>query len=303
MKAINLAAKSLCEWVHAVSSFTDIFKDIQTKQEQCKTMDQQLATANAALDIKQKVFYLQQELDQVIRKVQQLEKSYNESKLEKDNLDDEVKRTEARLGRASQLTEGLADEQVRWQENVQFLKEQLDVLLGNVFLAAASVAYHGPFTGSFRELIMSSWMEHIAELQLPFSESYSLQAILGDPIQIRDWSSKGLPSDSISVTNGILVSHCMSYPLMIDPQSQANKWIKNMELEKGLKVGKLQQDTIGKTLEMGLRMGTPLLVEDVQEQLSSLFEPLLTKSFNIVNGRKMVRIGDSDIEFDETFKM
>jgi hypothetical protein len=33
MKAINLAAKSLCEWVHAVSSFTDIFKDIQTKQE------------------------------------------------------------------------------------------------------------------------------------------------------------------------------------------------------------------------------------------------------------------------------
>lgn len=105
------------------------------------------------------------------------------------------------------------------------------------------------------------------------------------------------------MTNGILVSHCMSYPLMIDPQSQANKWIKNMELEKGLKVGKLQQDTIGKTLEMGLRMGTPLLVEDVQEQLSSLFEPLLTKSFNIVNGRKMVRIGDSDIEFDETFKM
>ena len=36
---VNLAAKSLCEWVHAVSSFTDIFKDIQTKKEQCIQMD------------------------------------------------------------------------------------------------------------------------------------------------------------------------------------------------------------------------------------------------------------------------
>lgn len=85
-----------------------------------------------------------------------------------------MKRTEARLGRASQLTEGLADEQIRWQENVLLLKEQLDVLLGNVFLAAAAVAYHGPFTGTFREMINADWMEHIAELELPFSLNYSL---------------------------------------------------------------------------------------------------------------------------------
>lgn len=55
MKAINLAAKSLCEWVHAVSSFTDIFKDIQVKQEQCKKMDAELFEANSKLAVKQKV--------------------------------------------------------------------------------------------------------------------------------------------------------------------------------------------------------------------------------------------------------
>jgi hypothetical protein len=31
------------------------------------------------------------------------------------------------------------------------LKDELDVLLGNVFLAAASIAYYGPFTGNFRD--------------------------------------------------------------------------------------------------------------------------------------------------------
>ena len=52
MKAINLAAKSLCEWVHAVSSFTDIYKDIQVKTEQCKKMDEKLQASNAKLAIK-----------------------------------------------------------------------------------------------------------------------------------------------------------------------------------------------------------------------------------------------------------
>ena len=92
---------------------------------------------------------------------------------------------------------------------MEILKDQLDVLLGNVFLAAASIAYHGPFTGTFRDMILAKWMEHISELEIPYSEAYSLQSILGDPIQIRDWSAKGLPSDSISVSNAILVTHCM----------------------------------------------------------------------------------------------
>jgi dynein heavy chain len=52
---------------------------------------------------------------------------------------------------------------------------------------------------------------------------------LGDPVSIREWGIKGLPSDSLSVENGIMTTITKRWPLMIDPQSQANKWIKNME--------------------------------------------------------------------------
>ncbi len=31
MKNINMAGKSLCEWIHAVNSFTEIFKEISEK--------------------------------------------------------------------------------------------------------------------------------------------------------------------------------------------------------------------------------------------------------------------------------
>jgi dynein heavy chain len=47
----------------------------------------------------------------------------------------------------------------------------------------------------------------------------------------------------------------MSFPLLIDPQTQANRWIKTKEHEAGLRIAKLSQDTLVKTVEMCLRMG------------------------------------------------
>ena len=46
---------------------------------------------------------------------------------------------------------------------------------------------------------------------------------------IREWLIAGLPNDSFSIENGIIVANARRWPLMIDPQGQANKWVKNME--------------------------------------------------------------------------
>lgn len=40
------------------------------------------------------------------------------------------------------------------------------------------------------------------------------------PAQVRQWTLKGLPTDDVSVDNGILVARGKRWPLMIDPQSQ-----------------------------------------------------------------------------------
>ena len=51
-------------------------------------------------------------------------------------------------------------------------------------------------------------------------------------LQVREWNIRGLPSDSFSTENGVLVTRGTRWPLMIDPQGQAIKWIKNMELSR-----------------------------------------------------------------------
>ena len=69
----------------------------------------------------------------------------------------------------------------------------------------------------------------------------------------------------------------LNRPLMIDPQGQANKWVKNMEKENGLRIAKLTQSDYVRTLENCIQFGTPVLIENVGEELDPSLEPLLLK--------------------------
>ena len=63
-----------------------------------------------------------------------------------------------KLIRANKLTDLLAEEGVRWKETVIELKERELSLTGDVFLAAASISYLGPFTGIYRKQIQDDWL-------------------------------------------------------------------------------------------------------------------------------------------------
>lgn len=66
-------------------------------------------------------------------------------------------------------------------------------------------------------------------------------------------------------------------PLMIDPQGQANKWIKHSEKENRLSVIKFTDADYMRTLENCIQFGTPLLLENVGEEIDPSLEPLLLR--------------------------
>ena len=147
-------------------------------------------------------------------------------------------------------------------------------------LSLSLVAYLGVFTPDFRLKIVKSWQTQLVVLDIPHSTGCSLRSTLSDPVAIRQWTMFGLPSDSHSVENGIIMAQGRRYPLLIDPQGQANRYIKNMGKDSSfctneIDVIKMSDKNFLRTLENGVRFGRWVLLENILESLDAALEPLL----------------------------
>ena len=107
---------------------------------------------------------------------------------------------------------------------------------------------------------MVEWCKYVESKNIPRSKHFSLVQTLGDPVRIRSWNIAGLPSDTFSIENGIIQSNARRWPLMIDPQGQANKWIKNMEKPNNLSIIQLTDSDYVRTLENCITFGNPVSV-------------------------------------------
>lgn len=58
----------------------------------------------------------------------------------------------------------------------------------------------------------------IKALNVPASNDFDFALFLADPSDVRDWNIAGLPADSFSTENGVMVTRGRRWPLMIDPQ-------------------------------------------------------------------------------------
>lgn len=89
---------------------------------------------------------------------------------------------------------------------------------------------------------------------------------------------------------------------MIDPQLQANKWIKNMEKKNNLVVVKLSDTDFVRSMENSIQFGIPVLLENVGEELDPVLEPLLLKQTFKQGGALCIKLGDAVIEYSPEFR-
>uniref|UniRef100_A0A8C2B7Q0 Dynein, axonemal, heavy chain 6 n=1 Tax=Cyprinus carpio TaxID=7962 RepID=A0A8C2B7Q0_CYPCA len=296
VEKVSKACKSMCMWVRAMDLYSRVLKEVGPKREKLAAAQAELDATMSTLKEKQK------KLQEVENQIKALQEQFESSVAEKEMLDKTRVLTEVRLGRSGKLTSALGDEQVRWQESITFFEQEIHNVIGNVFIAAACVAYYGAFTSHYRQLLIDHWITRCQNLGIPISDNFSLISILGDPYEIRLWNAEGLPRDNVSTENGILVMRGRRWPLMIDPQDQANRWIRSKETKNGLKVIKLTDAGFLRTLENAIRLGMPVLLEELKETLDPALEPILLKQTFVLGGRTLIRLGDSDIDYDKNFR-
>ncbi|KPI86557.1 putative dynein heavy chain [Leptomonas seymouri] len=286
---------SLCAWVHALNEYSKVVKEVAPMRQAAAEAERHLAETNAKLKA------AQQQLQEVEKELADLEQRYQISAAKKNDLEKGLQLCISRLRNAETLSGSLKSEGARWTENVKLLSAQLSALPLQVFMASACVAYFGAFTPAFRQRLITEWKTELAGRGLEVG-GFSLTSVLGDPVDSLNWQVNGLPSDETSTENAIVaLLSCTPrrWPLFIDPQEQAIKWLlrqfqqtqpvsgsgavatKNRSL---LKVIKLTDATWMRSLESQIRLGGVVIIDDVGESLDPALEPLIARRIFTTDG-------------------
>jgi len=291
------AAACLAKWCIASEKYAVI-------RQKVKPLEEKLAKTTEIYDEAQgKLKKKQDELKFAKNQVQQLEKDLNDTLDNIKDLNDNIKLNEKKLERSGKLILLTKDEGENWTETVGVLKKDMVKLIGDTFLATCSISYIGPFTGVYRDMIVEDWMNKLEEFKIPSSDNFKLTTTLGDPIKIKNWSLAGLPSDSVSIDNGIMCDRSERWPLMIDPQTQANQWIRKTYTDE-LKIVKLSDtDSYSKVVDSAIRLGQIVLIEDVYEEIDPALDNILQKAIFDNNGLPTIHFGGKDITYDNNFKL
>eukprot|EP01065_Artemidia_motanka_P053390 TRINITY_DN988_c2_g1_i2.p1 TRINITY_DN988_c2_g1~~TRINITY_DN988_c2_g1_i2.p1 ORF type:complete len:1910 (+),score=787.87 TRINITY_DN988_c2_g1_i2:2319-8048(+) len=305
-KGGSSATRVLCVWCHATYTYYNVSVVVEPKRRALEQAEADLEVTNKKLkDAQAALKAVEDELDS-------LQKTYQASMAEKAKLEQNIETSQRQLANAEVLTDCLGSETERWSEQIAQLSDEVNMVPGNVFLASASIAYFGAFTPIFRKHIVSQWLDVATAKCLPISQGYSLVRALADPMQVREWQIYSLPTDETSSENAVLCNASCEgnklrrWPLMIDPQGQAAKWIKADQKTRGLEKGvKMTDPKLLTLLEAAIRKGRPFLIDDVGETLDPALEPVLQKQVYVQGGRTLINLGGADhpIDYDPMFRL
>ena len=220
---------------------------------------------------------------------------------------------------------GLASENERWSTSVSEFQERESKLPGDVLLTSAFISYAGCFTKKYRfgdqsfthgvartflleiinhvfrtELLEKHWLPKLTRSIIETTSDLDIIEMLTDDVTVAAWNNEGLPSDRMSVENATILTNCERWPLMIDPQLQGVKWIKQKYGDE-LVVVRLGQKNYLDTIERAVGNGDVVLLENIEESTDPVLDPLLGR--NTIKKGKAIRLGDKEIDFAPTFRL
>jgi len=295
MKGVSKAGFGLLQWVKAMVAYYEVAKGVEPKRKRVQELEAQ--KEEAAENLKR----INKELADLGQKLGELTADEQEKSATLKGLKEEAELMTRRLNSASQLIDGLGSERIRWTQDLKVMSQVMERLVGDCLLCAAFVSYAGPFNHEFRtEMVYKNWLAEVAQKQIQQTEDFRLETLLTSDVEIAAWSGHGLPSDELCVQNGILVTQSARWPLCVDPQMQIVQWIKRKEEKSGLIV-KTFNDEFTKFLELAIQYGKTFLFENLDEELDPMIDPILEKRFVLLNGQKVITLGDNQIEWNESF--
>ncbi len=291
------AAAGLCAWVRNIMMFFVVFCDVEPKRLALEAANQQLTTAQ------EKLRQIQTKINALEEALAKLTAEFERATGEKLRCQQEAEKTGKTIELANRLVGGLASENVRWAESVQAFKEQEKTVPGDVLLVTAFLSYSGCFTKQYRmDLMEKSWLPFLATLSTPITITEGLDplTLMIDDATVATWNNEGLPSDRMSTENATILTCAERWPLMIDPQLQGIKWIKQRYGEK-LVTTRLGQRGYLDTIERAVSTGEVVLIESLEEYIDPVLDPIIGR--NTIKKGRAIKLGDKEVDYHPDFRL
>lgn len=126
-----------------------------------------------------------------------------------------------------------------------------------------------------------------------------------DDATVGEWNLEGLPTDDLSIQNGIMVTRSSRFPLMIDPQGQALSWIKKREkdlLEKEM-IFNINHPNLKDMLKFPLQEGMAVMLEGIENEIDPMLDPILEKQIIVKGKSKIIKLSDQEMDWDDKFRL
>ena len=287
----------LCAWASGMSTYQRVAKFVGPKMEALKVAERALAKANKSLKAAtDELAATQAELDR-------MQEEFDAAMAEKKRLQDDADMTKKRMDAANALINGLSGERTRWTQQLADFAQTISRLVGDVALGCSFISYCGPYNQEFRTTLLNTYFyDDCCQRGIPVTPNLDVIPFLTTEAEMGEWNLEGLPTDSLSIQNGILVTRSSRWPLLIDPQGQAHKWISSREAANDLKVAQLAEKTFRNVLEECMGYGKPMLIENVEEEIDPVLDPVLLKQ--IIKGRTWkITLSDKECDYSEAFTL
>ena len=302
-KNASAAAEGLCTWVRAMTSYHEASKVVKPKLEALSLAQAQMDAANKALG------EAESRLDACRARLKELQNMFEAQMAEKRRIEDGAQMLQSKMHQASQLINGLAGERARWTEDADNFADMKRRLVGDCAVACAFVSYCGPFNQQFRKLLINEkFRRDCEERGVPVTRTLDDETIvqfLADMGTLGDWTQEGLPQDTLSVQNGILVTRSSRYPLLIDPQAQALGWIRSRERQNvpAWQCTTLNDPKLRDKLECCMGEGKALIIVQVEEEIDVMLDPVLERQVVIKGKKQYIMVADKMMDYDPRFRL
>ena len=297
VERVNANLAKISEFVKAVLKFYDIKLKI-------RPLEKALEEAQEKLDVSQKeVDKNEAEIAAIEEKVKEYEETYAKLTGEAEMLKRELKTTEDLLVKAESLFSKLKGEKDRWKTQIQVLDISNEMIPYNTLLSSAFMTFLGYYNESVREKMFNIWTKSL-NFDKHENHTVSLINFLLKESEMLKLKFDGLPTDTLSIENAIIINNTIRTVLIIDPVSKATEWFKKTVTQKNaqFEIISLHDDKILTNIELAVRFGKTLLITDI-DKIESFLITLIRGEKTKRGPTNVLKLGEKTIEIHDNFKL